>query len=142
MIAGLMGATVVVFSKKVSKKYSETQILTTIFVVMFLANFLFSQILKEPALEFSLSVSWLAQFGYSLSMVLANTAVIVGYKYLEPSIGGLIGLLEVIFAVLFGIIFFREGAQLSTMIGGMLILVSVALPDFWEICKRKFKPYS
>lgn len=38
MIAGLMGASIVVFSKKLSSRYSETQILTYLFIAMLFSN--------------------------------------------------------------------------------------------------------
>lgn len=133
--AGLMGASVVVLSKKVSNKYSEVQILTSFFIVMLAANFILSAVFKENIPDLTLSSAWLAQLAYCASMVLANAAVVIGFKYLEPSIGGLIGLLEIIFAVLFGIVFFGEVLQLPSLLGGLLIITSAVLPNVKKLQK-------
>jgi len=129
-VAGFMGASAVVFSKKISSSYSETQILTSYFTVMLCANFILSFIFKESPLELRLSTAWIAQFGYAASMVFSNLAVVAGFKYLKPSIGSLIGLTEILFAILLGILLFGEVLQFSTIIGGVFILTSALLPIF------------
>jgi drug/metabolite transporter (DMT)-like permease len=127
-IAGLLGATAVVFSKKVSSTYSETQILTSMFVAMFLANMLISWLLGESLPLFVLNTPWAAQLGYSAAMLVANALVIAGYKYVQASVGGLLGLLEVIFAAVFGIVFFQDNFTISNAVGGGLIFVAAAVP--------------
>ena len=104
MTAGFMGASVVVFSKKISGNYSELQIICGFLIVMLFANFPLSLIFNESLPRLSFTQPWLAQTGYLLTMLLANIAAVSGFKYLEPSIGGLIGLLEIIFASLLFII--------------------------------------
>jgi drug/metabolite transporter (DMT)-like permease len=132
-IAGLLGATVVVFSKKLSNKYSETQILSSIFLAMLLANLLIGLLLKESLPILAFNIPWLAQMGYSLAMLVANALVIVGFKYVEASVGGLIGLLEVVFAAIFGIVLFKESFTISSMVGGGLILFAATFPYLVEI---------
>lgn len=137
MVAGLMGSTFVIFTKKLSGNYSEIQILSGAFIVMLFANLLISTFLKEPALSLTLSVPWLAQLAYCAAIVIANLAVVVGFKHLEPSVGGLLGLLEVLFAVIFGIILFKEIMGIQTIIGGVLILLGASLPDLHAIFSTK-----
>jgi drug/metabolite transporter (DMT)-like permease len=132
-IAGLLGATVVVFSKKISSNYSETQILSSIFVAMLLVNFLIGLLLGESLPALALNTPWMAQLGYSLAMLVANAFVIAGYKYVQASVGGLIGLLEVIFAAVFGVILFSEVFTASTLVGGGLILFAAMVPYLVEI---------
>src|SRR3989344_93356 len=98
MTAGFMGASVVVFSKKISGNYSELQIICGFLIVMLFANFPLSLIFNESLPRLSFTQPWLAQTGYLLTMLLANIAAVSGFKYLEPSIGGLIGLLEIFFS--------------------------------------------
>lgn len=139
ILAGLMGASVVVFSKKLSSNYSETQILTSVFVVMFMANLLISLGLGESFPEFNNMTPIFGQLGYSAAMLVSNSAVVLGFKYLEPSIGALIGLLEVIFAIVFGLIFFGEILTVNVILGILLVLVAIALPDLKRITKGKVK---
>ncbi|NMB56360.1 DMT family transporter [Candidatus Beckwithbacteria bacterium] len=97
MFSGFLGACAVVFSKKLSSYYTETQILTVLFSDMVIINLAICFIFKENVPVISFSTAWLAEAAYASTMLIANTAVIEGFKYLEPSIGSLIGLLEVIF---------------------------------------------
>ncbi|NMC35987.1 DMT family transporter [Candidatus Beckwithbacteria bacterium] len=136
MVSGLLGACVVVFSKKLSSNYSETQILTGIFIAMFLINLSISCLLGEhfPSLQV---VAWFGEIGYTIAMVIANIAVIAGFRYLEPSIGGIIGLLEVILAAIFGILFFGEVITIELIIGSLFILLAAGLADFVSLIKNK-----
>lgn len=136
-LAGLMGSSVTTFSKKLSNNYSETQILTSIFASMLIINFLISLLLKEKPPALIINVAWLSQLAYAISMLIANSFVITGYKHLQPSIAGLIGLLEIIFATTFGIIIFADKLTISTIIGGGVILLAIALPQISEIMRGK-----
>ena len=129
VLAGLMGAGGVCFTKKLSGNYSEIQIMTSYFISITVVNFIMSAIFKDSLPVFGFNVPWLAQLGYLTAFLVANLAVIQGYKYLEPSIGSLIGLVEIIFGVAFGAIFFGEVVGLGVVIGSILILVSAVLPN-------------
>lgn len=132
-IAGLMGATFVVFSKKLSNTYSEIQILSSDFFVVFFGNLAISVIIGDHLPNLTLSVPWIAQFGYAGAMLLANAAVIAGFAKLEPSIGGLIGLAEILFGIFFGVIFFGEILTLPMIFGAGLILLGMILPQLKEL---------
>lgn len=75
------------------------------------------------------SASWLGQFAYAVSMLVANFAAIEGFKYLEGSIGSLIGLAEILFGVFFGWLFFHEVLSGTTFVGGVLIIIAAAYPS-------------
>ena len=138
-ISGLLGASVVVFSKKISSNYSETQILSSVFAAMFVCNVFLSLLFKEITPTFNLNTPWIAQICYAVTMLIANSAVVVGFRHLEPSIGGIIGLLEVIFAAIFGVIFFDEQITFSLIIGGILIIGAIGLPNFIALVKKNNK---
>ena len=70
---------------------------------------------------------------YALSYLIANAAVIVGFKYLLPTIGSLIGLVEILFGVMFGVWFFAESLPVSTVVGGTLIIAAAALPNLTKL---------
>ncbi|OGK13753.1 hypothetical protein A3A93_05430 [Candidatus Roizmanbacteria bacterium RIFCSPLOWO2_01_FULL_38_12] len=136
--AGFMGATFVVFSKKISSNYTETQILTALVLCVFVGNGIISLVLGEQTPSFTLSIAWIAQLCYAVSYLLANMAVIAGFKHLEPSIGGIIGLLEVVFATVLGVIIFGEVITSELIIGSLLILVAAGLADGYRLIKRKY----
>jgi drug/metabolite transporter (DMT)-like permease len=61
--------------------------------------------------------------------------LIYGYKKIDVSLGGLIGLVEIPAAILFGYIFFGENVTQNMIIGSIIILFSAAIPDIIDILK-------
>jgi drug/metabolite transporter (DMT)-like permease len=133
VLAGLMGAGGVCYTKKLSGDYPEIQIMMSYFISIAVVNFIVSSIVKDPLPALGFSTPWLAQFGYLMAFLLANLAVIQGYKRLEPSIASLIGLAEIIFGVIFGAVFFGEVIGWGVVIGSILITVSAVLPNVVKI---------
>ncbi len=135
-IAGIMGSVAVVFSKKLSGEYSEIQIVTGYLVAMIIFNPILSLLYGEPIPSMVNVIPWLAQLGYAGSFLIANLAVVSGFKYLDPSVGALIGLLEVVFAAILGIIIFKESITMQFILGSGLILIAIALHDLVELAKH------
>lgn len=133
VINGVAGAGEGVFSKKVSKKYSILQIITFIFFSVLVTNFFISVFLiKEPQIFLSFSFPWFIQIIFVLTALGANFLVVGGLRLVDASTGGLIGLSEVIFGILFGVVIFLEKITVPVFIGGILILTAMALPYFVE----------
>lgn len=128
-LAGLMGACAVVFSKKVSDRYSELQIIVVYGVFILVGNLAMTLILDETMPKLALNTGWLAQVGYAVSFLLANATVVAGFRHIEPSVGGVLGLLEVVFAAILGVIIFSESVTLGLLIGGVLIVVGAVVPS-------------
>lgn len=137
IIAGFMGAIAAVLPKKLSSEYHEFQIMSGYFIVMFLANSFLAKMFGETLPPLSLTTSWLAQLAYATTLLIANFTVIEGFKYLEASIGSLIGMAEILFGALFGFIFFSEILTTSTFIGGALIIFAAALPSLIDLKSQK-----
>lgn len=137
VLAGLMGSVEVVFSKKLSSNYSTIQILTFIFSTMFVCNLFISVLLGESLPVLTLNSAWFGQIAYSISMLGAMYAVVLGFKSLEPSMGALIGLLEIIFAMTLGLIFFNEILSFGIIVGGFCIILSAGLPNIKTLIKNK-----
>ena len=129
VLAGLMGAGGVCYTKKLSGDYPEIQIMMSYFISISVVNFIVSLIVGDPLPAFEFSAPWLAQLGYVTAFLLGNLAVIQGYKRLEPSIASLIGLAEIIFGVVFGAVLFGEVIGWGVVIGSILILVAAVLPN-------------
>lgn len=137
LISGFMGACGVVLSKKISSRHSETQILSTVFVVMFFGNFILSTLFHESFPAIQLSSAWSAEVLYSFALLAANGLVIEGFKHVEPSVGGVIGLLEVVLAAVFGIVLFKEVLTAQLIVGSALLLISAGLTDAVNVVKKK-----
>lgn len=129
VLAGLMGACGSILPKKLSQNYSEMQIMISYYVVMLVADFILAQLMNNPLPKLEFNIGWLAQLGYVFAFLIANLTVIKGFKYIDASVGSLIGLVEILFGILFGVIFFGETIGLGTVIGGVLIIVSAMSPN-------------
>lgn len=137
VIAGLLGASTVILPKKLIGNYHELQIMLGYFICQVLFNYPMAMIMGDalPVLQFS--TPWLGQLGYAVSMLLANMAVIKGFEYMEPSVGSLIGLAEILFGVMFGILIFGESIGLGMIVGGICIILAAALPNLMEMRSKK-----
>lgn len=82
------------------------------------------------------TVEWWAMLAYSLVGLISFWLVVEGFKYVDASIGSLIGLLEIIWAILFGAIFFGEHVGLTVWIGAILIVLAGFLPDAKNILEH------
>jgi drug/metabolite transporter (DMT)-like permease len=128
-IAGLLGAAAVVLTKKLSRTYHELHIMIGYFALQVVINAPLAILTQEIVPSFTDTTAWIAQVLYALSMLVANFAVIEGFKYVDGSIGSLIGLAEVLFGALFGWLFFSETFSAFTLIGGVLIIIAAAYPS-------------
>lgn len=142
LLAGFMGGSEVVLSKKISSRYSQTQLLVSCFGVMAAGNAFLSFVFGGSIPTITNWIAWGGEIGYVFAMLLAMVTVLIGFKYLEPSVGGLIGLLEVIFAAIFGILFFGEHLTFQLVIGGICIIAAAGLSDGVSLVKQKLKKYS
>ena len=58
--------------------------------------------------------------------------LVKGLESVEASISGLIGLLEIVFSIMFGIIIFNEGLTIQVITAASLIITASALPHIYE----------
>jgi len=85
----------------------------------------------------TLSSAWLWLILYSIVNAAAFWLVITGFRRVDASIGSLIGLMEVVFAVVFGSIIFHEALTLDVLIGGVLIISAAMLPDLYDLSQKR-----
>lgn len=115
-------------TKKVTGRYSSLQISIFIWIGIVVTNLPASLLLGEPQLIPEFSAPWLAMLLYAVAGVIGFWAVVEGFKYIDASIGSLVGLFEIVFGIMFGVIFFSESVTPSIVVGSLLILVAAALP--------------
>lgn len=128
VLAGLMGAGSAVLPKKLSSDYSELQILTFTLASMFICNLVIAIVLNQTLPEIQLNSSWLGWLAYAISLLIANLTVIAGFKYIDATWGSILGTTEIIFAIVFGIVFFSESLTTSSVVGGLIMLLAILLP--------------
>ncbi|HUC20788.1 MAG TPA: DMT family transporter [Candidatus Polarisedimenticolaceae bacterium] len=124
-------------SKKASNTYSPALVVFWGWVFTFLTHLPLSLLLGEKQVPIQINDAWLWLVVYALVNAAAFWLVIMGFRFVDASIGSLIGLMEVVFGVVFGAIIFHEVLTLHIYIGGLLILAAAMLPDLVNIIKHK-----
>lgn len=130
MIAALGGGVAVALNIVVSKKlpYSALQTASIAWILGTLANLPFIFLFGESAPVGGWHVEWLFIVLFALTSVIASWAVIQGVKLIEAGAAGVLGLLEIIFGVILGVVFFSERPGVVTLFGLAAILAAAAIP--------------
>lgn len=136
MLNGVASGGEISFSKKISGSYSTLYITWLSWIIIVITNAPISIFLGEKQFFPSFDLTWLWQLGYTIASMLAFWLIIEGLKHVEAGIGGLLGLFEIIFSVLFGIWIFNEIVTIQIMIGAGLILIAAALPHIQRFDKN------
>lgn len=139
ILNGIASGGEVAFSKKLSGNYSPLYLSLLSWLIIIPTNWALSLALGETQLIPSLDIVWLWQAGYVIASLFGFWLIIAGLKYVEASIGGLLGLLEIVFSVGFGILLFGEKLTSHVAIGGFLILIAASLPQIQKLKKRSNK---
>ncbi len=72
--------------------------------------------------------AWIYLLLFSLTSLTASWCVVHGLKLIDAGSAGLLGLLEIVFSVLFGVIFFGERPGKIALLGIGLIIMAAAIP--------------
>lgn len=139
IINGIASGGEIAFSKKLSGSYSPLYLTALSWLIIVPTNGLLSLVLGEVQVIPSFNIVWLWQFGYVVASLFGFWFVIAGLKYVEASIGGLIGLLEVVFSISFGILIFGENLTQRVILGALLILLAASLPYIYDLINKSIR---
>ena len=137
MFNGVASGGEVSSSKKLSNKYPPALIVFWGWAFTFVIHLPLSLLIGEKQVPISFNHAWLWLVIYSVVNAAAFWLGIVGFSMVDASIGSLIGLMEVVFGVIFGAIFFHELLTWTIYAGGAIILFAAMLPDLINIIKGK-----
>jgi drug/metabolite transporter (DMT)-like permease len=137
---GVASGAEIATSKKSTPRYSSFQITFCSWVLVFLTHLPISVILKEPQIVPAFSLEWAAMLGYAVSGLGGFWLIMEGFKHIDASIGGLIGLLEVPLSAVLGMILFHDQITVSVIFGGHIIVAAAVLPDVYALRHPKEKP--
>lgn len=133
LLNGLASSGEVTFSKKISEKYSSTQITMLVFGIIGVSHFILSILIGEKQ-DFSLVTQSLPILLAFVSVAIVGMVTVVeGFKVVEPSIGAIIGLTEIVFSAVLGMVLFQENMSIYTAIGGSLITLAASLPNIDQL---------
>ena len=142
VLTGLASASQVAFSKKINPEHSALQITSIMWGGVLLTHLPFAILAGETIVVPALSIGWMYQIGYAFSIMLSFWLMVVGFRYLQPGVGGLLGLFIVVFATMFGIVVLGEHLSISLALGGLSIIIAGLLPFFiTEERKVAFESY-
>lgn len=140
IISGICAGTESVFTKKLSDKYSDIQLTIGVYLVCFILTFVCFLLINKFSFNIqSTAEAWIGNIGHAIVGILSFLFMVKGYELLEPSIAGIIGLLEIPVGIVLALIIFGEAIGISTIIGGGLIIVASMLPNLVDIFKNKSK---
>jgi drug/metabolite transporter (DMT)-like permease len=137
ILNGIASGGEVSFSKKLSGSYSPLYVNLMSWLIIIPTNGLLSVVIGEKQLLPAFNLVWFWQFCYIFVSFFAFWFVISGLKYVEASIGELIGLLEAVFSILFGIFIFGENLTIKIVIGSLFILCAASLPNISGLMKKQ-----
>jgi len=133
VLNGIASGGEVSFSKKLSNKYSALYLTWLSWLIIVPTNGIASLIAGETQHLPSFDVVWLYQLGYVAAGIIGFWFIIEGLKHIEASIGGLLGLLEIVFSITFGILIFHEKLTSQVIIGGVIIILAAGLPHIFDL---------
>jgi len=137
ILNGIASGGEVSFSKKLSGKYSPLYLAWLCWLIIIPTNGVASILLGETQYLPSFNIAWLYQLGYVIAGIVGFWFVMEGLKHVEASVGGLLGLLEIVFSITFGILIFKEALTTKIIIGGLIIILASALPYIIALLKKK-----
>jgi drug/metabolite transporter (DMT)-like permease len=124
-------------TKKSTQKFSSLQVGIYVWAGILITHLPLSLLTGERQVPFAFNGLWLAMLGFAVAGLAGFWLVIEGYKFVDASIGGLVGLTEVLFGIIFGLLIFGEHLGPSVVVGGGLIILAAMLPDLAEIIWAK-----
>jgi drug/metabolite transporter (DMT)-like permease len=126
VVSGLSAGANTVFSKQI--RYNATQSTIVLWVASVIANFTMAFVLKEHHPAIGWHIQWLYLAFFAIASVIASWSLVKGVKLIDAGAAGILGLLEIVFGVLFGVIFFHERPTAIALLGMVVIIGAATIP--------------
>ncbi len=126
LVSGLSGAGNIVFSKQIH--YKATQSTIALWSTSVVANILMAFVLRKSYPPIGWHVQWLYLIFFAIASVIASWSEVRGVKLIDAGAAGILGLLEIVFGLLFGVLFFSERPNVVVLTGMAVIMVAAAIP--------------
>jgi drug/metabolite transporter (DMT)-like permease len=136
LVAGFGTAVWGVFSKKISGQYADIQLNAIDFIFTVIISFVLSILFRESWVPIAVNTVWIANALFIVMFLSVGQLMVYGFRRVSAQIGSLVMLMEVVFGVIWGWLIYKETMSLFTVLGGMLILSAIILP---EIRQKKLK---
>ncbi|HEU5187866.1 MAG TPA: DMT family transporter [Candidatus Saccharimonadales bacterium] len=133
LLSGLASGLNMVVNKKLNYSASQTAIMT--WAATALANIPFVLLLNEQIPE--ISINWIYLVLFAIASLAASWTLITGLKLIEAGAAGILGLLEIVFGIVYGIVFFKEQPSILSLLGMAAIMAAAAIPYIQHYNSRK-----
>lgn len=130
LVSGLSSGANTVFVKGVH--YNATQSAIVLWVASVIANIIMASIFAKTHPNLGWHIQWLYLVFFAIASVIASWSFARGLKLIEAGAASILGLLEVVFGVAFGVLFFHERPSIVVLIGMVIIIMAAAIPYFKE----------
>ena len=135
LISGVSIALTMVCAKK--QKYNATQSTLVLWATSVVANLIMALAFTESRPSAGLHVEWLYLVLFALASIVASWSLIKGMKFIDAGAAGILGLLEIVFGVLFGVILFNEKPGVTVLLGVAVIIAAAAIPYLKDYNSKK-----
>ncbi len=113
--------------------YTTTQSTVLVWAASAIGNIAIAVIANEAFPDIGWHRQWLYLVAFAATSVVASYLFMKGIKLVEVGVAGILGLLEIVFGVIFGMVFFREHLGMIAMAGMTLIIIAAAIPYVKEL---------
>jgi drug/metabolite transporter (DMT)-like permease len=139
-LSGFATAGNMILSKQIP--FNATQTTLILWVTSIIANFIMVFLFRESIPTIGLHAQWLYLILFAVASIIASWSFVRGLKMVDAGIAGILGLLEIVFGVIFGIIFFAEKPDALAVLGVTIIIVAAAIPYLHELSGKRAKTTS
>ena len=114
----------------IAKKMPYNTMQSTIFlwISSLVANVIMALIIHEPYPQIGWHAQWLYLVFFAIASVAASWSFIGGLKRIDAGAAGILGLLEIVFSVIFGLAFFHQHLGLIVLVGVATVIAAAAIP--------------
>ena len=126
LVSGLSAGANTVFSKQI--RYNATQSTIVLWGTSVVANFAMAFAFNEHHPAVGWHAPWLFLIFFAVASVIASWSLVKGVKLIDAGAAGILGLLEIVFGVLFGVVFFHERPAVIALLGMAVIIGAAAIP--------------
>jgi drug/metabolite transporter (DMT)-like permease len=125
-LSGFCAAGVTVITKIIP--YHTTQTTVSLWTSSAIANFIMLFVVSEKLPRNGWHIQWVYLLIFAAASIIASLALVRGVKLVDAGAAGILGLLEIVFGVGFGIAFFHEKLSVVVFAGILVIIAAAAVP--------------
>ncbi len=137
LVSGLAAAANTVLVKQI--QYNSLQSTIVLWTTSIIANAIMVFVLGKSYPIFNWQIQWLYLILFAVASVVASWSLVQGLKFIDAGTAGILGLLEIVFGVLFGILLFQEKPTHIALAGIVIIITATAIPYFKDFRARQIK---